>query len=107
MSEQAAQILTEADVFVFTRDYYGRRIEITCKDAGIFKDAVLTGKVAWYDESNEDDELGITLEDVIILATDEKLPGIALRCSDVESFTPLEEKNSAEDIERLWPSKQI
>jgi len=97
---QVAQKLPEAGVFDFTRDYYGRRVEVTWVDG-----TVLTGKVGWYDEGSEDEygELGITLEEVVLTATGEKLPGMAMRCSDVDTFLPLEGENTQEDIDRLWP----
>ena len=98
MSGQVAQKLPEADVFDFTRDYYGRRVEVTWEDG-----TVLTGKVAWYFEGYEDDELGITLDDVEFKATGEKIAGMAMRCSDIDTFIPLEGKNSEEEINRLWP----
>ena len=100
MAEQIAQKIVYAEVDSFMAKYYGRRIEVTCKDG-----TILAAKLDWFaemDEEEEGDVLGIMLDDVV-KADGEEIPGIVLPFSYIDTFIPLEGENSDEEIKRLWP----
>ena len=94
MLELVAQKIVKAEVDTFMAKYYGRRIEVTCKDNTVF-----TAKLDWFFEG--EDELGIMLDDVV-KADGEEISGITLPLSYIDTFAPLEGENSEEEIERLW-----
>jgi hypothetical protein len=77
----------------FINKYYGRRVEVTCKDGDIF-----SGRLGWLDEG---EEFGFSFHDVE-MANGKKESEFIVPMSQIKSFVSLEEENTEEERKELF-----